>query len=134
MQCLLDTGPLVAALSRGNAADQIWARKQIRSFERPLITCDAVLTEASHFLGGPTSIVRLIVEGLSTSKFDSQNASKRLLEFSQKYRDLPMDYADACLVCMAETQPRIPVLTFDKKDFNIYRIAGGRHLKLLTPP
>jgi len=66
MQCLIDAGPLVAALSRGNAADQIWARKQIRSFERPLITCDAVLTEASHFLGGPTSILRLIVEGLIT--------------------------------------------------------------------
>ena len=49
---ILDTGPLVAALRRPQDRDPFtpWAAKLIRSLPYPLFTCDAVLTEAAHFL------------------------------------------------------------------------------------
>jgi hypothetical protein len=49
---ILDTGPLVAAFRQPGDNDPFtpWAAKLIRSLPYPLFTCDAVLTEAAHFL------------------------------------------------------------------------------------
>ena len=80
--CLLDTGPLVAALRRGDTKDQTWARKQIRRLPKPLLTCDAVIAEASHFLGGPVPVLHTISEGLIVNQFDSRPAADQLLAHS----------------------------------------------------
>lgn len=45
-----------------------------------------------------------------------------------------MDFANVCLVCLAEKQPDSGVLTFDQRDFGVYRLASGRPLNLITPP
>ncbi len=44
----------------------------------------------------------------------------------QKYYDLPMDFADATIVCLAQDLAIKRVATFDKKDFSIYRLPGKR--------
>jgi predicted nucleic acid-binding protein len=44
----------------------------------------------------------------------------------QKYYDLPMDFADATIVCLAQDLAIKRVVTFDKKDFSIYRLPGKR--------
>jgi predicted nucleic acid-binding protein len=41
----------------------------------------------------------------------------------EKYSDLPMDFADACLVYLAEKLRLHTIVTIDR-DFNIYRIKG----------
>jgi predicted nucleic acid-binding protein len=38
-----------------------------------------------------------------------------------KYSDLPMDYADATLVSLAMETKILQIVTFDQKDFGIYR-------------
>ena len=55
---------------------------------------------------------------LVPSSLESLKRTKRLIE---KYKDIPMDYADATLVTIAEDFSITHVATFDAKDFSIYR-------------
>ena len=48
---------------------------------------------------------------------------KRLGELTKKYSDLPMDFADSCLVLLAEKLKLNAIATIDR-DFTIYRING----------
>jgi predicted nucleic acid-binding protein len=41
----------------------------------------------------------------------------------EKYKDIPMDYADATLVSIAEDFSITHVVTFDATDFGIYRLS-----------
>src|SRR6266851_580636 len=61
------------------------ARKLIRSLPYPLFTCDAVLTEAAHFLRSPAKLLEAVTRGLLVSRFDTQNAASRLSELVKKY-------------------------------------------------
>lgn len=47
----------------------------------------------------------------------------------QKYSDLPMDFADACMVILAETHDWLDIATIDK-DFHIYRINGSEKFRV----
>ena len=48
-----------------------------------------------------------------------------------KYADLPMDYADATLVALAEELGTNLVLTTDARDFGVYRLASGEAFEIL---
>jgi len=50
----------------------------------------------------------------------------------EKYRDIPMSLADACVVRMAELSDRHRIFTLDT-DFAIYRKHGREPLPLLIP-
>jgi len=50
----------------------------------------------------------------------------RMRELMRKYRDLPMDLADAALVRVAERHRISRVFTIDKRDFTLYRPRGIR--------
>lgn len=47
----------------------------------------------------------------------------RMRELMRKYRDLPMDLADAALVRLAEREGLRRVFTIDRRDFSVYRPA-----------
>lgn len=132
---LLDTGPLVAALRRPEDKDPYtaWAAGLVRSLPYPLFTCDAVLTEASHFLGSASPILEAIKRGLLVTRFDTQAAAQRLAELIEKYADLPMDFADACLVCMSEQTRDSKVVTIDAGDFTVYRRFRREPIPMLLP-
>jgi len=53
-----------------------------------------------------------------------------------RYRDRPMDFADATLVHLAERESLTSVFTVDHDDFETYRIAGRRRFRVvpLRPP
>ncbi|MEZ5672174.1 MAG: hypothetical protein R3E08_07200 [Thiotrichaceae bacterium] len=46
---------------------------------------------------------------------------RRITELMQKYIDLPMDFADASLVILAEEIGDRRILSTDKRDFTTYR-------------
>jgi predicted nucleic acid-binding protein len=48
-----------------------------------------------------------------------------------KYRDLPMDYADATLVALAEESETDRVFTLDRKGFSTYRLPGRKAFQVL---
>ena len=132
---LLDTGPLVAAFRRPEDKDPFtpWAAKLLRSLPYPLFTCDAVLTEAAHFLRSPTKLLEALRRGLLVSQFDTQTAAPRLAELVEKYADRSMDFADACLVYMSEQTRDCKVVTIDRADFVVYRRHGRESIPLLLP-
>ena len=132
---LLDTGPLVAAFRRPEDKDPFtpWAAKLLRSLPYPLFTCDAVLTEAAHFLRSPAKLLEAVKRGLLVSRFDTQTAAPRLAELVEKYADRSMDFADACLVYMSEQTKDCKVVTIDRADFTVYRRHGREAIPLLLP-
>ncbi|MDX2178567.1 MAG: PIN domain-containing protein [Bryobacteraceae bacterium] len=135
MVTLVDTGPLVSLLSRGTAAHD-WMAGQWKRLEPPLLTCEAVLTEAAFLLQrekvDSDPVFDLLDRGVVrvALSIGSEHASVRAL--MRRYRNVPMSLADACLVRLSELHLRSRVLTLDS-DFRIYRRFGNRAIPLLTP-
>ena len=132
---ILDTGPIVAAFRQPEDKDPFtpWAAKLIRSLPYPLFTCDAVLTEAAHFLHSAGKLMEAVERGLLVSRFDTQAAAPRLRELMKKYAAHPMDFADACLVYMSEQTKDCRIVTIDRADFTVYRRHGREAIPLLLP-
>ena len=65
---------------------------------------------------------------VESSFLDGSDVS-RMRELMRKYRDLPMDLADAALVRVAEREKLRRIFTLDHRDFAIYRPSRlGRFL------
>ena len=132
---LIDTGPLVAAL-RVRDRHHAWTRAQLQALSGPLVTCEAVLSEAYFLLqavpGGCESLGTLIDRGTLEVRFDFQDERAATLRLLRKYADTPMSFADACLVRMTEMQRAARVFTLDH-DFLAYRRNGRERIPLLVP-
>lgn len=134
---VLDTGPLVALLDRDEAHHR-WAAAQFATLGPPLLTCDAVLSEASfllHRAGLDSSLpVELMARGAMeiASPLSSRDDASSVRNLMRRYRNVPMSFADACLVRLVERTENGSILTLDS-DFRIYRQANRRVIPLLIP-
>lgn len=132
---LADTGPLVAAL-RKRDRHHVWTRAQLAARPAPLVTCEAVLSEAFFLLqgvsGGREALAALIDRGLLEVRFDFQDEREATMRLLRKYSDTPMSFADACLVRMSELHRSSHVLTLDQ-DFAAYRRNGRERIPLIAP-
>jgi len=126
---LVDAGFLVALLSRRDGHHP-WAASQAQRFPPPWSTSEAVLSEAFHLLearGGPM-LGALLRRRAVVPAFDLGAELERVLSLVEKYADVPMSLADACLVRMTETRADPLLLTTDPA-FRIYR----RHSRQVVP-
>lgn len=132
---LIDTGPLVAFLNRGDA-HHVWARSQMERLSAPLLTCEAVLAEAAHLLRrdtrGPAALVELIARGVIAVPFRLEDEIGPVRELLARYADVPVSLADACLVRMSELIPEARVVTLDAH-FRVYRRLGRRVIPVVMP-
>ena len=132
-----DTGPIVALLDT-NEAHHEWAREQFRVLAPPLITCEAVLSEASFLLtrigADPSLPMTLVERGVLevTQTLASPEDVLAVGRMIRRYRNVPMSLADACLVRIVERSDQASVLTLDS-DFRIYRQGNRRVIPLLSP-
>ena len=126
---LVDAGFLVALLSRRDSHHP-WAAALAPDYAPPWRTCEAVLSEAFHLLGvrGAPGLSALLRRRAVIAAFDLDNDVESVIKLLQKYADIPMSLADACLVRMSETLPDPIILTTDS-DFRIYR----RHSRQMVP-
>ena len=126
---LVDAGFLVALLSRRDV-HHAWAVMQASRHAPPWRTCEAVLSEAFHLLGarGAHGLGALLRRRALLAAFDLDNDVESVLKLLNKYANIPMSLADACLVRMTEMLPDPIVLTTDS-DFRIYR----RHSRQIVP-
>ena len=133
---LIDTGPLVAYLDRRDHGHR-WAFDRFAEIAPPMLTCEAVITEACfltrHISGGSESVLRLLEQGAVRIQFSVQEESDALAALMRRYRSVPMSLADACLVRMSELVEDGIVLTLDS-DFRIYRRHRRKSIPLLMPP
>lgn len=132
---LLDTGPLVAYLYRRDAYHE-WAVEQFRVMASPFRTCEAVIAEACFLLSrsrlSPARVLALVERGIIRVDFQLGEQAEVLREAMERYSNVPMSLADACLVRLAE-MTEFPICTLDA-DFEIYRTCRGRALSLIAPP
>ena len=131
---LVDAGPLVALIDKG---DQHHARcvEALRLLRVPLMTVWPALTEAIYLLGDSWPAQAALWEMVETGAVEllplDAGDLRRMAELMEKYRDLPMDLADAALVRVAERERIRQVFTLDQRDFRVYRPAGLGRLVLI---
>ncbi|MGQ0547594.1 MAG: type II toxin-antitoxin system VapC family toxin [Betaproteobacteria bacterium] len=130
---LVDASFVVALIAERDA-HRSWAVTQARSHERPWLTCEAALSESFYLLGrdGAQVLAGLLRQGALRSQFDFSAQMEGVLGLMEKYADVPMSLADACLVRMTEILPECVLLTTDS-DFRIYRRHSRRVVPYLLP-
>ena len=122
-----DTGPLVA-LFRGRDPDHSRVRRYLQENPCALVTTWLVVTEAWHLLGesAQLKLMRWIaVGGIAVLEMRPEDG-RAMLALLEKYRDRPMDLADASLVVLAGRLRVADILTIDRADFDVYRLPGNR--------
>jgi predicted nucleic acid-binding protein len=103
------------------------AKQALSGLREPLITTWPVMTETCHLLAarlGAIAHERFVESALrgAFAIFALQPSHlPRILELLKKYRDLPMDLADASLVILAEELGSGKILSTDSRDFGAYR-------------
>ncbi len=131
---LVDTGVLVALLDRSERYHAACVRA-LRNAQGPLVSCEAVVAEAAYLLrgvsGASAAVLANVTRGLIRLPFRLEENAGRVSALMQKYKRVPMDLADACLVCLAEDQGAGRILTLDS-DFHVYRWAETKPFENLV--
>lgn len=130
-RCLIDAGPLIALFDKD---DNYHApvKEFLRGFKGRLYTTWPVITEVLHMLDfnvntqidflkwlrrGALVIKQLTIEDLS-----------RIINLSEKYSDVSMDFADASLIVISESENIKEIVSIDS-DFYVYRNIRNEYLK-----
>jgi len=130
---LTDAGPLVALVDRGEP-DHEQCVNTLAKLRGPMLTTWPAFTEAMYLLGDAAGwqaqevLWRLQQRG--DLIIEVPERLDRAVELMRRYRDLPMDLADATLVALAEERGLGTIFSLDR-DFKVYRLARGKPLKVL---
>ena len=131
---IADTGPLVGW---SNSRDQwhAWSLATLETLAPPLLTCEAVIAEASWQLAPSREAVdRLygLVDAGALRIVDLLPAHMpHLRALCAKYPQ--MDFCDAAIVRLSEVFPHATVITTDSAHFAVYRRFRNKALPLLQP-
>ena len=102
---IVDTGPLLAYFDR-SSQHHSWVLSQFKALTDPLLTCEAVVTEALFLLKrdglNPDWILHLIERGELLCGFDLESEIASIRKLHRQYRTLPSTLADVCLIRMSE--------------------------------
>ena len=131
---LLDTGFLVALLDR-NERNHERCVAVLKAFSGDLLTTEPVLTEAMYLLGpswrAQKSCIEFVLRGGAVLVPQSSASLTRAASLMEKYSNVPMDFADATLVVLAEETGADEVLTLDRRGFSAYRMHGRKSFSIL---
>ncbi len=133
---LTDAGVLIALFEPREIVNHSRCIEVYRSLNEPLITTLACITEAMYFLGNlkgwasQKDLWRLIETESLVLYHLNQRDLIRMMALIEKYRDVPMDFADASLVVAAEALRTQKIFTLDS-DFTIYRINGRTSFEII---
>jgi predicted nucleic acid-binding protein len=132
---LLDTGPLVAAFNRRDPQHSRCAAT-LASFPGTLVTTGAVVTETMHFLSAVPDGAETVAGFVDDAQIEVRDcfAPAQLhaaATLMKKYSDLPMDFADATLVLLADEVGSGEILTLDLRGFRTYRFRRSRRFSLV---
>jgi predicted nucleic acid-binding protein len=129
---LVDAGPIVAYLHRGDA----WHKAAVRFFRGwrgELLTTWPVVTEAAYLSETPKArlaIMQWLQRNLQAVSLETADTA-RIERYYRKYADQNPDLAELSLLAVAERTGVRDILTVDVKDFAVYRLPSGRALNNL---
>jgi uncharacterized protein len=134
VSALIDTGAILALLDR----DDEWHRPCVEAFNAtllPLLTTEAVLTEVFHLTKRDARDIQgvwtLLRSGSVKLAAITDEELPEVHSLMTKYKDRPMDFADATLVYLAARESLSLILTVDHDDFETYRIGGRKRFSIL---
>lgn len=132
---LLDASVIVALFQRDAARHEDVAAV-VSALNRPMVTCEAVLSESCHLLrrfpGAPEAVIANVETGIFEVPFVFARSAASVSALMRKYRDVPASFADACLIQMADELDAGDILTLDR-DFLTYRWRRNRPFEFLVP-
>ena len=130
---LLDTGCIVALLDRSEQHHE-QAAKVVAELAAPLLTCEGVIAEACYLLrgvaGAAAAVLQNVDRGIFLIPYHLRENAASVSKLLKKYADVPMDFADACLVDMAAIYRTRCILTLDR-DFHLYRWGRNQPFDVL---
>lgn len=133
-ELLLDTGAFVALVDRSETAHD----DCVAALERwtgPVVTTEAVLTETLYLVGPTWKAQKVALEFILRGAFQlvpsSQASLRRVTALMERYRNVPMDFADATLVVLGEELETDWVFTLDRRGFSTYRMNRRKPFRLI---
>ncbi len=126
---LVDTGPLVAVVDESDK-DHRRCVSVLKRLSDPMVSTWPVVTEAVYLLGqtqnsvdSQDALLDIIDRQVVLIADLRREDVPRIRALIRKYQDLPMDFADASLVRVAERDAFRKVFTLDRRDFEVYRVG-----------
>jgi len=131
---LIDTGAILALVDRSDE----WHDPCVAAYGQsrlPLLTTQAVLTEAFHLTRGDrrqmASVWTLLRSGAIQMSPIANDELPQIHALMDDYADRPMDFADATLVHVAARESLSLILTVDRDDFETYRLPRNKRFTVL---
>lgn len=133
MKALLDTGPWVALIDKSERVHSLCV-KWFTSFAGQLYSTEPVLTEVLYLLNfslkAQQAALDYVLRDIVTLIPSNVQSLKTVRSLMEKYSDLPMDFADASLVCLANESGVINIVTLDQRDFSIYKTSNNQEFEI----
>lgn len=130
---IIDTGPLVLLVTEKHDGRFDKCREMFEAMRGRLVTTYPCLTEAMHLLGNwhnQAGLWEWISDG-SVVPYDLTASNlDRMAVLMQKYKNVPMDFADASLVALAESIDSGQIFTLDG-DFEVYRFQDKMSFEII---
>jgi predicted nucleic acid-binding protein len=108
----------------------------MRNLRSPVATCEAIIVESCYLLQAIPSavddVMANVANGTLQIPFQLSVSVQEVQKILHKYRDTPADFADACLIAMADALDTGDILTLDG-DFKLYRWKRNRSFHMLIP-
>ncbi|MCU1304882.1 MAG: hypothetical protein JWQ87_5166 [Candidatus Sulfotelmatobacter sp.] len=131
---LVDTGPLVAILSREDSLHETCV-KALREMAAPLFSCWPVVTEAAWLLRHSPRAVQQLLGSLDGGFLEilplAGTEAKPVAALMKRYESLRPQLADATLVYLAARERIETIFTLDRRDFSVYRTGRRRSFRIL---
>ncbi len=132
---IADAGIIVSLIDKRDKFHQ-WTATQAENLPIPFLTCEAVISESCYLLHnifqGEATVLTYLKKGILQIDFSLSDEVEAIQTLMRKYEDVPMSFADACLVRMSELIDNAIVFTADS-DFRIYRKNGKKEIPLIIP-
>jgi uncharacterized protein len=133
-ELLLDTGAFIALLDRDERLHDDCVAA-LEKWTGPVITTEAVLTETLYLVGPAWRPQKACLEFILRGAFQlvpsSTKSLQRVAVLIEKYRNVPMDFADATLAVLAEELETEWVFTLDRRGFATYRMHRNRAFQII---
>jgi len=131
---LVDAGPLVAILSRRDRHHRSCV-DVLKATRRPLLSTWMPVTEAMYLLdfsmAAQGALLEMIEMGVLKMLDIVPEDMPAIHKLMKKYRDQPMQFADASLVQVANRLGLEEIFTLDRRDFGVYRLSKNRAFKIV---
>ncbi|PWN06351.1 hypothetical protein DDZ15_11055 [Rhodohalobacter mucosus] len=131
----IDTGPMISLLNKRDS-HHLWATQRLNQMDEPMTIVTASVTEVLFILKrmGVTAahFFNWVDEGILVVENPYPEKKELIHRLYGKYSDIPVSFADICLLAAAYSNSNVSVFTLDS-DFLLFRNSKGKPLDLISP-